>query len=368
MDDRFKILDTRNIGEFKQKTFSGYKKTDVINIVFKSMEENKLENSCNWCIECIVSGYSIELWDKLINFSSKIVHINNPNLPFYILKKNKIFENQLKYLGKDKENILLLRNSQMIRNLFFDVISTLTSSYKKKRYDKIPKLDEKEDFISENINKKLFSQMIILPNHLIHFTDPDDLRTILNEIFTMLKNLQFGYNKCCYWISWLVKWENLHKKHKLSWTLDNRDIKDVNQKYLNDIIWPVWETIFEEVKIRDNANINHQIQSLFKLFRNNYSTGKRNKRLFLVFNAVGYLTHEINFDIPLRNNFKLFIDSQCNVNKMYMEKKQYEVNNPIIKENIKTNTKKSKKPKQHEVEIVQDQISLFNEVDAFIMK
>ena len=43
-----------------------------------------------------------------ILFGSKIVHINNPQLPRYLYKKNKIFFNQLKHLNltKNKDEIL----------------------------------------------------------------------------------------------------------------------------------------------------------------------------------------------------------------------------------------------------------------------
>ena len=70
----------------------------------------------------------MQLWDKILQFSCKIVHINNPHLPNFLLNKNIILNNQLKRLNtNDKNVILLLRNSQMVRNLFFDVITTLTT-------------------------------------------------------------------------------------------------------------------------------------------------------------------------------------------------------------------------------------------------
>ena len=35
MNEFYKITDTRDLSSFKQKTFSGYKKNDVINAVLK---------------------------------------------------------------------------------------------------------------------------------------------------------------------------------------------------------------------------------------------------------------------------------------------------------------------------------------------
>ena len=360
MNEEYSIIENRSIDLFKQKTFSGYKKNDVLTMVLKSIEAKKIENACNWTTECIISGYSLSLWEKLIQFSSKVIHINNAKLPTYLLKKNTILFNQLNRLNtKDKNNVLYLRNSQMIRNLFFDVISTLATSLKTKRYDKYPKVNEKEDFNFTNIQKRLFSQMNILPNHIIHFSDPNELRIIMNEIYTMCKNKQFGYDRCCYWILWLVKWEQLHKKKKQIWNVSPRDVPNIQKKYRSNFIWVVWETLYEELKERKDIKISNEIDSLYSLFQWNYTSGKRNGRLPLLFHAVGYLTHNINFTLPIRNDYHIFIQSQCNVNKMFQAKKSNE---------IKTEIKMDKPPKKQDVpgEQIKDKLDIFNEIDMLI--
>ena len=91
MDDQFLIQDIRHIEEFKDKSFSGFKKTEVFKTLFKSIELGKVENACHWTTECMISGYCIDLLEKLIAFSSKSIHINNPNLPGYLWRKYKSF-------------------------------------------------------------------------------------------------------------------------------------------------------------------------------------------------------------------------------------------------------------------------------------
>jgi hypothetical protein len=245
----------------------------------------------------------------------------------------------------------------MIRNLFFDVVTTLTTSLKTKRYDKYSKINITEDFRYENMKKRLCGEMNILPDSIMRFNDPDEIKIILNEIFTMSKNKQFGYDRCCFWILWLLKWEGQHKKKKLQWSVEYRDVKEVEHKFRSNIIWIVWDIINEELKSRDQ-NIKSQVSYLYKLFTNDYTLGKRNSRLPLVFHAFGYLTHDINFTVPLRNDFKLFIDVQCNVNKMFGAKKQNEKN-----EEVKPIQKKLKKKDEVEIEIIMDKISIFNELD-----
>jgi hypothetical protein len=364
MDDIYKINDNRLMDDFKIKTFSGYKKSDVINTLFKSIEQKKVENACNWTIECIISGYTMQLWEKLLIFSCKVVHINNPRLPIYLLNKNIILNNQLKRLNvNDKNIVLILRDSQMIRNLFFDVISTLTMSNKTKKYDKLPKINEKEDFDFSNIKTRMKATMNIIPNYILKFDDPDELKIIINEIYFNLKNKLSGYDRSCYWILWLLHWEKLHKKNKNNWNVGMRDVQ-VRNKYKNDVIWVIWDTINEEVKFRlenknneYNNNIKKYIDSLFGLYIYNYSSGKRNVRLPYIFNAIGYLTHNIDFKIPLRCDMCIFIQTQSKVNKMFKDKKICEVNNPIVKK-VEGNKKLTS-----EKEIILDKLSIFNSFD-----
>ena len=365
MDEMYFINDDRPSDSFRKKTFSGFKKNDIINAVLKSIEAKKVENACFWTTECILSGYSLTLWEKLINFSGKIIHINNPNLPHYLYRKNIVFNNQINRLNTtSKDRYLFLRNSQMIRNLFFDVVSTLGTSSKTKRYDKYPKIDDSEDFVFTNIQKRLCAGMNLLPSHIIHFNDPEEIRIIINEIFALLKNKQFGYDKCCYWILWLLRYEIVHKKKKKVWLIDEREVEGLHKKYCGNIVWVVWETIFEEMNLRKNRNISKQIQSLYELFKCNYTIGKRTSRIPLIFNAIGYLTHTISFKIPIRNDYKLFIQVQSNVNKMFGAKKKHEIKNDKMYDEIpKDPPKKENIP----VEIIQDKIGLFNEIDMLIM-
>ena len=119
-------------------------------------------------------------------------------------------------------------------------------------YDKYPKLNDQDDFNFTNIQKRLCAPMNILPGYIIHFNDPDELRIIINEIFTMLKNKQFGYDRCRYWILWLLRYEAIHKKKKTPWNIDERNIVDIPKKYRGNIVWVLWEIIFEEMKLRNN--------------------------------------------------------------------------------------------------------------------
>ena len=324
MDLKYLIVDPRPLESFKDKTFSDFKKRDIYNALFKSIETGKVENACHWITECIVSGYTIEILDKLIIFGSKIVHVNSPSLPLFLWNRYHSFTNSYNHINKkQKKELIHLRNTQSVRNCMFDIVVTLSLCSKTKRYDKYPKLKEDEFFFT-NIKKKLTATMQLLPSHLIKFTDPDELRVIMNEFFFHLKNVNGGYDNAIYWIAWLIQWEKMNKKKKLAFEIEERPIKGLKQQLCKDVIWLVWSVIFEEANIR-NVEIRKQIQALFYLFKVNFSSGKRNIRLPLVYHAVGYLTLPIQSNVPIRTNLDIHLQTQCNVNKMFQTKKKNEV-------------------------------------------
>ena len=140
--------------------------------------------------------------------------------------------------------------------------------------------------------------MQVLPSHIIKFTDPEELRVIMNELFFNLKNNLGGYERSCYWVAWLIQWEKINKKKKQAFEIEERPIKGLNKKLCRDLIWLVWSVIFEEANLRDD-NIKKQIQALFLLYKHNFTSGKRNVRLPYVYHAIGYLTLPIKFNIKV---------------------------------------------------------------------
>jgi len=361
MDSKYLIIDPRPSECFKDLTFSGFKKRDIFNALLKSIESGKVENACFWITECLVSGYIIEVLERLIIFGSKVVHVNSPKLPSFLLNRYTTFIKSIDHLNqKDKKKFIHLRNTQSIRNSLFDIVTTLTTSSKNKRYDKYPKLKEDTDFSLEQIKKKMNATMQILPSHIIKFTDPAELRVIMNEFYFNLKNINGGYDNCIYWIIWLINWEKINKKKRLAFEIEERPIKGINKKLCRDLIWLIWSVIFDEANLRDD-NIKLQIKNLFLLYKDNFTSGKRNSRLPLVYHAVGYLTLPIKFDIPIRLNYDIFIQTQCNINKMFQDKKNFEVKEYIEPE------KPTKRLIGIEKEIALSKLDHIAEIDQLLM-
>ena len=359
MNDKYKIVDERSNEDFKLKTFSGFQKKDVQNALFKAIDQGKIENALYWCTECILSGYTMKIWSKLLNYSFKIVHINNPRLSIFLYKKNNILFNQIERLDIKNTDYLILRNSQMIRNLFADIIVTIITSEKKQKFDKLIKI-KPEDF---NIKNKLQANTNILPSHILRFDDPEEFKIIMNEIFYHLKNKIFGYDKSIYWIIWLIEWEKKHKKNKETWSVPPRNVNVKKEKDKCDFIWIIWEIIFEELKYRSEKILNTIIKVLYSLFIHEYTSGKRTERIFIVYNAIGHLTNKIDYDKKIRLNEILYIQTQSNINKVYEMMKPHEKNNlPKKPEKINKKLTKNLSEKQLDKEKMQDKLNIFNDI------
>jgi len=325
MQSDYLLIDPRPLDSFKDKTFSGFKKLDVIKTLFKSVETGKVEDACYWMCECISSGYCLDILEKCMSYSSKVIHINSPHLPQFLFRRYQTLLNSMNHIPKkERSKLIHLRNTQSVRNNLIDVIVTLTMAPKSKRYDNLPKINIKEDFQFIKIKERMNATMQVLPTHTMRFTDPDELRIIMNEILFNLKNSNGGYEKVCYWIGWLIQWEKRNKLMKQSYEIEERPIQDVQPKYCKDMIWLVWELILEESLLRDQST-KDQIQSLFKIFREGYTCGKRSQRLPYIYHSVGYLTYPVKWSVPIRPRQDIFIHTQCNVNLWFKQKKSQEV-------------------------------------------
>ena len=66
------INDVRTIKQFKNATFSNYKKSDVKKELIQSIYNHKIEEACYWISEFICSGQLIDAWDTILLIMSKL--------------------------------------------------------------------------------------------------------------------------------------------------------------------------------------------------------------------------------------------------------------------------------------------------------
>ena len=123
------INDLRGETEFKGITFSKYKKQDVRKELLNCLKNGKIEPACYWTAEFVCAGHYQELWDIIMTFVSKHIHLANPKLCLYLDMRYEVFKGIVAngYIG----NELRMRNNPRIRSLFAEIMCVICNSKKK---------------------------------------------------------------------------------------------------------------------------------------------------------------------------------------------------------------------------------------------
>ncbi len=342
--DEYYINDFRKSADFKKVTFSGYQKTDVLSALQKSILDNKVVEACHWAGEMLVSGHLMECWDRLILINSKNINVANPNLPFYLwsrfVQTIQIIQDE-KYLG---EKALTLRNNQECRNHLTDIVTIMTLSPKNKI--KSPPKITNEDFRLDYFEGKLEAKNINLLEKIIKHNDPSEINIVVNELAFQITARTGNLDKALYWLNWILEWEKLNIKKADGFNCAIRVRKYIKPQYHHDIIWLIWDVIFQEASIRGNDELNKQLIGLFKIFKYNFTSPGKRKKTPLIVHAIDLLAYEdkIQWKASIIGmiGIKTLVQANANTNMLYLEfkkkaKEQYQQKNDGLQILIRDN-------------------------------
>ena len=113
----------------KQLTYSGYKRSKVLQSFDKDLVGKNPIGAVYWMTELIVSGEYKTLLNKCIIFFMKNINISNPNLPSYIYKEVRTLES---LVSDYKGDIFSIANDQILRNRICELVTILALSDKQK--------------------------------------------------------------------------------------------------------------------------------------------------------------------------------------------------------------------------------------------
>ena len=316
------INDKRTMKEFQGISFSNFKKTAVKKELLNSLENGKIEPACYWSSELICAGHYSDLWDIIINFASKYIHLGNPKLPIYIHMRFDNFKNIVHNGYIDNE--LSMRNNSKIRQLFAEIISVLCSSNKKHRLESIK--IKKEEFDMTQITSRLKAPSVTFIESVFMKSDPKELFIAMNEFAYHISKKSLQAVNACYWIEWIIEFESICKKKKEPCFCERRSFAPVDEKMQMDVIWMIWDSILQESKKRKQSKMLSKIlESLLHMFSIRYSSGVKKRRRYILYFAVLLITESININIDIISNKPVVENIIKKIDIIYKQVKKNEV-------------------------------------------
>lgn len=285
------IEDTRAMSEFKGISFSGYKTLDVVKCLITAMTGEKIEDACYWCSELICSGHYMELWECIFHYYCKYIHIANPKLSIYIATKLIRFRENMNNVDSQQEQ-LEFRNDNGFRTLFIELIVIMSLSPKKYTVTAV-KVGE-NDFNMLKLKDLLQAPDLSYSEDIFKEDDPKELMITINEFSYNLSDTVSNTLKAYYWYEWVVEYIKICKKNKQVCRIHKRENEGIDEKYLTNPIWLVWEAIKKNADSRGSI-YSKIINSLYTIFCVRYSDTHNTKRRLVVYFAISILTTNIIF-------------------------------------------------------------------------
>jgi hypothetical protein len=321
VSDNSEINDIRQAPQFRGTTFSNYKKADVRKQLIENIKNGKLEPSAYWSAELICSGHYMELWEIIIHYTGKHIHLGNPKIVIYLQNRYEIFKNIMTrgaYL-----NELQLRNHPHIRKLFAEIVSTLTLSNRKHSFEPV-KINRVEEFDMTLISERLKAPNMDYATDIFNKEDPRELFIAINEFSYQLSPEIHSTINACYWVEWIIEFDNICKKRKQPCYCQRRSNIPVEKKFQKDIIWLLWDTLIFYCNKLNNQYVSKLMNAIMNIFCIKYTTAACKKRRYLLYFAVSLLTEPVPINIDLMSNKPMIQNIVDKVNEVYKQIKKQE--------------------------------------------
>jgi hypothetical protein len=306
------INDIRGESEFKGFSFSKFKKVEVKKELLNSLVHSKIEPACYWSAELICAGHYSDLWEVILLFFSKFIHLGNSNIAIYLEMRINDFKSILNNGYSD--NVLRLRNNDRIRKLFCEIMCVLCDAKRRHSFDNVK--IKPDDMNMLTIKDKFKAPTADYGEEVLMVEDPKELFPFVNELAYSVTVSGNNQMSACYWIEWIIEYENRCKALKEKIFCERRNFAKVDAKCQKDIVWIIWDVFLKEASKRPKI-IQKLMDALMALFCLKYTTGCHKKRKNIMYLAISILCENFILEkeiirhsqISLVNTIKQKIDS-----------------------------------------------------------
>ena len=313
------INDMRSMNYFKGITFSNFKKNDAKKELLNSLIHSKIEPACYWSAELICAGHYSDLWEIIIYFYTKHIHLGNPKIAAYIEFRIKNFKDIVNNGYLDCE--LNMRNNDKIRRLFCEIMCILCDAKRKHSFDNIK--ISKEDFDMTLMTERFKAPSIKYAEEIFMKDDPKELFIAANEFAFNLTEEGKNSVSACYWMEWIMEFETICKQKKEKFKCERREFSNVESKCQMDIIWIVWDIFLAEAK-KKSTLVQRIVNSALNIFCLRYRSGCHKKRRLLMYFVIEVFTEPFSVDEEIvKDKNKILVIGQ-NINKIYKQIKKNE--------------------------------------------
>jgi hypothetical protein len=315
------INDLRNEPNFNGVSFSKFKKTDVKKELLNSLIHSKIEPACYWSAELICAGHYDCVWEIILLFFSKFIHLGNLNIGIYIEMRLNNFKTILHNGYTDSS--LALRNNDKIRQLFCEIMCVLCDAKRRHSFDNVK--IKTEDLNMITIKDKFKAPSTEYGEEVFTTEDPKELFPFINELSYSVTATGNNQMIACYWIEWIFEYDSRCKALKEKILCERRNFAKVESKCQKDIIWIIWD-IFLKESLKRNKLIQKIINTLLNLFCLKYTTNCHKKRKNLMYLAISVLceTFTLEKEIIRHSHIDLVTNIKLNINTVYIQIKKNE--------------------------------------------